>query len=222
MATCSVRICPRRRSKGERQTAVVRTLPVARDGAAMVAGLRAGERWARAALFDAHAQRVKQVLRRVLGPGSDADLPDLVHDVFVEALGSVGGLRDGDALAAWVQSIAVHVALREIRRRKRRRWLRFWEPASLDQLASVGSSAAAHQALSRTYTTLERLEPKARVAFALRYIDGLDLVDVAAACSVSLATIKRRLDVAEKRFVTMASKDEILRGLLEEGGRWTT
>jgi RNA polymerase sigma-70 factor, ECF subfamily len=210
------------RSKEERQAAVVRTLPVARDGAAMVAGLRSGERWARAALFDAHAQRVKHVLRRVLGPGSDADLPDLVHDVFVEALRSVASLRDGEALVAWVQSIAVHVALREIRRRKRRRWLRFWEPSSLEQVASVASTAVAHQALSRTYATLDRLEPKARVAFALRYIDGLELADVAASCGVSLATIKRRLEVAEKRFVTMAAKDEILRGLLEEGGRWTT
>jgi RNA polymerase sigma-70 factor (ECF subfamily) len=187
----------------------------------MVLGLRAGERWARAALFDAHAVRVKQVLRRVLGPGSDADLPDLVHDVFVEALRSVAGLRDGDALSAWIQSIAVHVALREIRRKKRRRWLRFWEPSSLDQVAGVASSAAAHQALVRAYATLDRLEPKARVAFALRYIEGLELTEVAKASGVSLATIKRRLDIAERRFVAMAAKDEILRVFLEEGGRWT-
>jgi RNA polymerase sigma-70 factor (ECF subfamily) len=210
------------KSKEQRPAAVVRTLPVARDGAAMVAGLRAGERWARAALFDAHGPRVKQVLRRVLGPGSDVDLPDLVHDVFVEALRSVGGLRDGDALSAWVQSIAVHVALREIRRRKRRRWLRFWEPSSLDQFAGVSASATAHQALARTYATLDRLEAKSRVAFALRYIEGLELAEVAASCGVSLATIKRRLDVAEKRFVTLAVKDDVLRVLVQEGGRWTT
>jgi RNA polymerase sigma-70 factor (ECF subfamily) len=38
----------------------------------------------------------------------------------------------------------------------------------------------------------------------LRFIDGMELVEVADACSVSLATIKRRLARAQKRFSAMA------------------
>jgi RNA polymerase sigma-70 factor (ECF subfamily) len=39
---------------------------------------------------------------------------------------------------------------------------------------------------------------------------------------VSLATIKRRLAKAEKRFAAAAQRDNVLREWLEEGGRWTS
>lgn len=202
---------------------VVRALPVpVRDDAALLAGLRAGEAWARAGFFDRYAPAVKRILRRVLGPAGDPELPDLVQDAFLEALRSIDRVREASTLAAWMQSIAAHTALRAIRRRSRKKWLRFWEPADLEQAHAVAPNAEACEALSRTYAALDRLDAEQRLAFTLRYVEGLELVDVASACGVSLATVKRRLARAEQRFVAIAQGDAVLRRWLEEGGRWTT
>jgi hypothetical protein len=60
------------------------------------------------------------------------------------------------------------------------------------------------------------------VAFALRYFDGMELTDVAQACCVSLATIKRRIARAEEGFRNGALGVPALATYLEGGGsRWT-
>ena len=46
--------------------------------------------------------------------------------------------------------------------------------------------------------------------FQRTFQEGMDLVEVAAACRVSLATIKRRLTRAEARFVELARQEPSL------------
>jgi len=75
-------------------------------------------------------------------------------------------------------------------------------------------------ATRRVYRVLDTLPEDERIAFALRFIDDMELTDVAEACDVSLATIKRRLDRAEATFVARARKDVVLSGWLEGGARW--
>ena len=48
---------------------------------------------------------VRRTLARVMG--FDQELPDLLHDVFVEALGSLHTLSHPEKLASWLTSIAV-------------------------------------------------------------------------------------------------------------------
>lgn len=201
---------------------VVRPLPVARDDAAIVAGLRAGEPWARAALFDRYAPHVERMLRRVLGHERHADMADLVQDAFVQALASIDGLRDAEALLAWMSTIAARTAYRAIRKRRARRWLRFWEPAEIPEIAVDDVDPAVREAHRRTYAVLDRMPAEERLLFALRYIDGMELPRMAALRDVSLATVKRRLARAEERFTKLAERDEVLRSWIQEGGRWTT
>ena len=59
---------------------------------------------------------------------------------------------------------------------------------------------------AKSTSILDRLPVDERLAFALRYINGLELVAVAAACDVSLATVKRRLQRAERSFVAAAKR----------------
>ena len=59
-----------------------------------------------------------------------------------------------------------------------------------------------------------------RMAFSLRFISEMQLTEVAAACRVSLATVKRRLARAESRFVDAAKDHPALRERLQNGGRW--
>jgi RNA polymerase sigma-70 factor (ECF subfamily) len=199
--------------------AVVRALPTQRSDTEVVNGLREGAPWARAALFDRYGADVERTLRRVLGHDRHTELADVVHDTFLQAFASVQKLRDAEALRAWMRSIATHTALRTIRSRSRRGWLRFHPPEELPEVSN-DPQPEARDACHRTYRVLDRMKAEERVAFALRYLEGCEVAEVATLCGTSVSTLKRRLRRAEQRFVQLASGDEVLRHWIEEGGRW--
>jgi RNA polymerase sigma-70 factor (ECF subfamily) len=62
----------------------------------------------------------------------------------------------------------------------------------------------ASEALRTTYRLLSSLNIDEQIAFTLRFIEGMELREVAGACGVSLATTKRRLVRAEARFLALA------------------
>ena len=173
-------------------------LPTAVGDAELVRALRTGQPWAKKVFFDRHAQRVERLLVRVLGP--DDEIADLVHEVFLAALESLVKLQDPSALGSWLNGIAVFMARGTIRRRRRRRWLELFAPSDLPEQEARVTDPAVSEALRATYEVLEQLPADDRIVFSLRMIDGMELSEVAVACQVSLATIKRRLARAKHSF----------------------
>ncbi|MDC3988233.1 RNA polymerase sigma factor [Polyangium jinanense] len=188
------------------------------DDAALVLAFRRGDPGALATLYDRHADHVHRVLYRILG--FDHELADLHHDVFVRALGSLPKLEDPSALKGWLTMITVHVARSSITRRRRRKWLWFLPSDELPEVPSSAPSEEVLDALRATYAVLDTLPAEERIAFALRFIDGMELTEVAAACGTSLATIKRRLARAGARFEAEARRHPVLEPWLERGTRW--
>ena len=153
------------------------------------------------------------MLYRILGP--DQEITDLLQDVFLAALGSIDKLRQPEALRGWLTGIAVRKARKCILRRRRWRFIQLLPPSDLPEREAVLPPAEVSEALQRTYALLERLPADERVAFALRFIDSMELTDVAAACDVELATIKRRLARAQQTFHALAARDALLREWLQ-------
>ncbi len=187
---------------------------------AIVHGCQRGEPRARAALCNRYAEHVHRVLYRVLG--FDRDLLDLHHDVFVRAIGSIRGLTDPSALRPWMTSIAVHVARSANARRKRQRWLSFRPAEDLPEMDAGAASGEVLDALGATYAILGALPADERIAFALRFIDGMELTEIAAACGTSLATVKRRLARAGDTFAEQARRHPALETWVEGGTRWAS
>ncbi|HKO91042.1 MAG TPA: sigma-70 family RNA polymerase sigma factor [Polyangiaceae bacterium] len=185
---------------------------------ALVEGLRLREPAAIHAFYDRYSSRVLRILHRLLG--HERELADVHHDVFVRALQSIRSLKDADRLTPWLMGVAVFTARSTIQRRMRRRWLQFMAPEALPEPAAPAASNEASEALRATYVALEQLPVDARIAFVLRFIEGMELKEGAAACSVSLATFKRRLTLAEQRFTELARTSPVLRDWLEGGSRW--
>lgn len=201
---------PERRGRGE-----VRALPVPHRDADLVRALRAGEPGAPAMLYDRYAERVRRVLARILGV--DSELPDLLHECFAHALSSIGTLDDPERLGGWLTSIAVFTARGCIRRRKRQRWLRFFAPEDLPELAADPGHGA--RSTSRAvYAVLARMPTEERIVLALRFVEGMELREVADACGISLATAKRRIARARERFEALAERDPVLREWALDGG----
>jgi RNA polymerase sigma-70 factor, ECF subfamily len=201
-----------------RASSVVR-LPVVETDAALVAGLRDGQAAGGAALYDRYCRHVRRVLVRVLGP--DEDLGDLIQDVFVEAIDSIDSLDTPEALRGWLASIAVFRARAEIRRRARSRWFPLFSVDRLPEVAAPVSTPEVDEAVRATYRVLAKLPADERIAFALRFIDGMQVAEVAGACRVSIATVKRRLSRAQRRFTTIARGVPEIAEWLNRGSRWT-
>jgi RNA polymerase sigma-70 factor (ECF subfamily) len=204
--------------EGASSTPVVR-LPFFESDSAIVTALRAGQPAGGAALYDRYHQHVRRVLVRVLGSG--ADVNDLVQDVFVSAIDGIARLEDPESLRGWLASIAVFRARAEIRKRSRTRWFPLFGNDELPDVVAVVATPEIDEAVRTTYRVLDKLSADERIAFALRFIDGMELVEIAEACGVSLATLKRRLSRAQKKFVGMARTYPELAEWLSGGGRWT-
>jgi RNA polymerase sigma-70 factor, ECF subfamily len=191
------------------------------DDVALVEALRGHHPAAKAALFQRHVARVERIITHVIG--FDAELPDILQEVFTRALASIHSLKEPSALEPWLGRIAAHTARKVLRTRTRRAWLRrFIDSAEEERYEppAVTFAPEARQALRAVYRVLDALPADERIAFALRFIDGMELTEVAAACAVSLATIKRRLSRSERRFVAVAGRYPELAPWLSGGARW--
>jgi RNA polymerase sigma-70 factor (ECF subfamily) len=193
-------LLPLRRSQAE--------LPAPESDELLVLSLRARHPDAGTVLFDRYAPHVRRVLVRVMGP--DSEILDLVHDVFVTALESVNRLVDPKALRAWLTQVAVFTARARIRRRVRGRVLRFLPFSELPEQELPPPDFEASEAMQAVYRVLDGLDTDQRIAFALRFVAGMELTEVAASCGVSLATIKRRLAKAQGSFVRAAGREPSL------------
>jgi len=193
------------------------------DDRALVDGIRAGNPVAMAEFHDRFALPVERILWGILGP--DYELSDLHHDVFVRALASMAKLREPEALRGWMNAIAAHTARACLEKRiSRRRWSSALPPEQVREVGTGDPSRRldAREVLRAVHGLLDHLDPNERVAFALRHLDGLELVDVAEACEVSLATVKRRLSRAEARFASLVQRSPLLCERLQKGNpRWT-
>lgn len=204
-----------------RPEGIVLPLAFSGDEAALLAALRAQHPGAKAAFFNRHAAYVERVITRVIGV--DHELSDILQDAFLNALSSLHTLRDAGALRSWLAQIAIHTARKVLRSRSRRRWLRLFVNQADEKSAERATSAtdlATLRALAAVYAVLEELPPDEHIAFALRFIEGMEVTEVAAACRISLSTAKRRLQRAEQRFVRKAQRRPELEEWLERGERW--
>jgi RNA polymerase sigma-70 factor (ECF subfamily) len=205
-------------SEGERASGDVVRLPFFDSDTAVVAALRARQAAGGAALYDRHHANVRRVLVRLVGPSDRID--DLVQDVFLIAIDTIGRLEQPESLGAWLSGIAVFRARAEIRARARSRWFPLFSDDDLPETDARVATPEIDEAVRTTYRVLDKLPVDERIAFALRYVDGMELVAVAEACDVSLATIKRRLRRAQAKFLNIARTHAVLSEWLERGERW--
>jgi RNA polymerase sigma-70 factor, ECF subfamily len=159
-------------------------------------------------LWRRFAHVVLRVLRRMLSPEHDID--DLVQEVFLCVLKKVPTLREPRALRAFIVAIAIRKTQGEIRRLRVRRWIRPADRGDVAGKAVVYVDTDAREALKRFYRVLDRINPKDRTLFALRFIEELPLSEVAEASGVSVATAKRWLARAQSKIRFLAERDPAL------------
>lgn len=186
------------------------------DDVQLVGCLRAGTPRATSDLVERYGNHVRRVLFRVLG-AEDSESGDLFQEVITHAWERIDQLADPRALKAWLTQIAVFTARKAIRRRRRRRWLSFFADVPEPTGGAMASWAGPdlQEAARCVYRILERIPVDERIPFSLRMLEDLDLEATARACGMSVATVRRRLVKAERRFFKMARQYEALGPWLE-------
>jgi RNA polymerase sigma-70 factor (ECF subfamily) len=139
------------------------------------------------------------------------DIDDCVQEVFVRLHARLPYLRDPTALSSFIIGITLRVAGTELRRRKSASWILLTPTGDLPEPTSgPQEDTTAREAFARFQAILAKLGPRARRVFELRYIEHKELVDVAAAMNVSLATAKRHLARVTACVHVMAENDPLL------------
>lgn len=178
------------------------------DDADLARALIARNPQAPRALWRRFAPMVFRMLRRSLGPGHDVE--DLAQEVFLCVFEKVPTLREPKALKAFVISITVLTSRSELRRLWVRRWIRLSNKGDATGKAVVNLDTDSREALSRFYGLLDRINAQDRTLFVLRFMEGLGLLEVAAASGLSLATTKRRLTRVWSKVILLVERDPIL------------
>jgi RNA polymerase sigma-70 factor (ECF subfamily) len=165
---------------------------------------------------------VISTLRRLLGPGDD--LPDLAQDVFARFFVKLRDLRKQGSIRAFVTGIAFRRAREEIKRRRVRRSsaslvLQYLNEISLARITDPDRRHAA----GRLYGMMSHLSDNDRSAYTLRFVEGLELNEIAVALHVSLSTVRRSLRRASQQLDRLVRNDGPLMSWTEtrteSGGR---
>jgi RNA polymerase sigma-70 factor (ECF subfamily) len=187
---------------------VVRSGPTPDDDASLAAALIARDREAPTQAWTRLSPLVLRLLRRYFGPGPDRQ--DLCQEVFLRFFSRIDELRDRSALRSFLIGICLGVAQNELRRARVRRWIFLTQSGELPDAPINGSDPEAREATLRVYKILDGVSAEDRTLFVTRYVEKMELAEIATAIGRPLSTTKRRLARATKRISARMSGDPAL------------
>jgi RNA polymerase sigma-70 factor, ECF subfamily len=158
------------------------------------------------------APDVNRVVWRLLG--ADPDHNDVVQQVFYRILRSRARLREPEKLDSWVQTIAANTVYELLRRRQVRRM--FLQGLPTEAHADLVRDVEVRDLLLRTKAVIERLPARERIVFTLFYVERRTLAEIAEIGGYSLATAKRKVARANRRFQSFLSHNPELVELLRK------
>jgi RNA polymerase sigma-70 factor, ECF subfamily len=185
----------------------------ARDDAALAAALVARERGAAVEAWSRFSPQVMGLLRRFFGPAGDAAArQDLCQEVFLRFFARIDELREPSGLRGFLMGICLGVAQNELRRVRVRRWIRLTPAGDLPDVAVTGLDPEAQEATARFYQLLNRVSGEDRALFVARYVEKMEIAEVAQSLDMPLSTAKRRLARATRRISAKMNREPALAG----------
>lgn len=183
------------------------------DDATLVAALQARDQRAYAQAWTELGPMVRRLVARFFGPG--AEPLDLSQEVFVRFFRRIDELRNPEGLRGFLAGICLGVARNEARRMRVRRWVSLTPAGDLPEVAVSGSDMEARQAMRSLYAALNRANALDRSLYVARYLEKMEVEEVARAHDLSFGTAKRRLARATTRLNRILERDAALVAYLD-------
>lgn len=220
-ATLSLVVLPQNNSPPPPAGAQIAHFPsVKRSDAALVADAARGDREAIATIWDRYSGLVRGIVYGALGP--DQAIEDLTQEVFLAFIRGASRMKDGAALRGYLASMAVRQAAQEIRRRKVRRLVGLSSTGDLPECPTPPADSEGRMALVVLHQILDQLSHRRRMAFILRHVQGLEMLEAAQAMGVSESTLRRDLSAARSFIKSCARTEPTLADLIAKSeGSWS-
>jgi RNA polymerase sigma-70 factor (ECF subfamily) len=184
--------------------------------AVLVQAARAGDRRACFVIWSRYTGMVERLVRRFFGPGPDYQ--DVCQEVFLRVFRRLGEVREPAALAGFVVSVTLGVARNQARRRRIRSIVGLSSDEVLPHLATPAVPGEAREAARSLYQLLDKLSAQDRSLFLARFVEKMEIAEVAAAHGMSHSTTKRRLACLVKRMHERLRRIPALRDYVDDGG----
>ncbi|HHH29227.1 MAG TPA: sigma-70 family RNA polymerase sigma factor [Polyangiaceae bacterium] len=196
---------------------LTRVAPVAkREPDPLVLRAQSGDAQAFAELFRKHRSVVAAIAYRMLGP--NADLEDVVQEVFLQVHRSLPDFRNQAKFSTWLHRVTVNVVLMT-RRRAKSRPTYVHEDAARHEPATAPSpdhSVSRARRIEAFHGLLDKLSEKKRTVFVLHELEGMAPADIADVVDCPVLTVRTRLFYARKELAQMMRNDPHLAALAEE------
>lgn len=144
-----------------------------------------------------------RILRFLLSSLTDRDAAEtLTQECFLKAWNARAQFRGDSSLSTWLTRIAVNLMRDHLRSRS----LRFWQKtrgAALDVMdisdwvpdgrSTPEGLAVARQRVAGVWQAVEKLSAQQRTVFVLRFVEEMELDEIASAIGMNLSTVKSHL-----------------------------
>ena len=154
----------------------------------LVSAARDGNRAAFGRLYDRYARMVHGILLARVPP---RDVDDLVHDVFLLALGRLRALRDGARFGAWLAAIARNRAHDYYRRTRVATELT--EDLSTEELDGAGRSVPSDAEAVTILAVIRTLPDAYRETLILRLVEGMTGPEIAKRTGLTPGSVRVNL-----------------------------
>jgi RNA polymerase sigma-70 factor (ECF subfamily) len=150
-----------------------------------------------------HALHGQRIFRFLLASLRDRDAAEtLLQETFLRAWTARDQFRGDCSAVTWLTRIALNL----VRDHTRTNSFRFWRNVSRtaihaddlaahlpDRASSTEASLIAHQQLALVWDTVATLSERQRTIFLLRFVEELELTDIAQITGLPLSTVKTHL-----------------------------
>jgi RNA polymerase sigma-70 factor, ECF subfamily len=185
----------------------------------LVAALRTGDAFAQAAAWARIGRLARRVVGRFFGPGLDP--ADLVQEVLLRLLARLDELRDPECVRGFVVGIALGVARNQARRARLRRMVGLSPSGALPDIPVDAADMEARQAIRRFYDILDAARAEDRSLFVARFLEKLEMTEIARAHNLAFGTAKRRMARAVDRIGHRIARDRVLADYFNQRGGFT-
>jgi RNA polymerase sigma-70 factor (ECF subfamily) len=144
-----------------------------------------------------------RIFRFVMASLGDRDLAEtLTQDCFLKAYMARGQFRGESSLSTWLTRIALNLIRDHLRNRRMRFWhktrdsavdlvdISDWIP---DKAASAETACLQRERVKQVWKAVEELSGQQRTVFLLRFVEELELSEIAETTGMNTSTVKSHL-----------------------------
>jgi len=147
-----------------------------------------------------HQRRLHRVLLMLVRNADDADT--LTQECFLRAFQRLSTFRGDSSIETWLLRIAVNLYRDHVRNQRIMFWKRFQgldDDAAVPEVLLVAPDASqerrmiARDELQAVWAAVAELSPRQREVFTLRFVEDMDLREIAETLGLKVGTVKAQL-----------------------------